>query len=509
MSGKPVAPAGAVASQASTPAAALANSPRATLKFTEKRELILDGAARLFNRRGIKAGTLAEVAADVGLATNSLTYYYRKKEDLVCACLLRSIAAIDQRIEQAALAPTLAGRVKTFIHGFVGLMADVAEQRRPELIFFGDMRALPRELVEPAFSAYENMYRHLRRLLRPQPAAGGPSSTTRTTRSTNTTGNTGNTSHSSLQARRALNARTHLLLAQVMWSRAWLTRYEPADYPRAAQAMADILLHGLAGPGQGWASTPPPAPSTPAVADGDDALGDAYLRTATRLINDHGVGGASVERIAAALALTKGSFYHHHDTKHGLVDACFERTFALIRRVQLAALAQPGNGWQRLLAASVPLVALQDPAQAGQPNPLLRLTAWTELPGALRWDKFTSLNRLGERYAALVLDGMLDGSIRLVDPTVAAQLVCGAINALAEIGHWLPVANGGIGSRTITITEPTIPLVELFARPLLLGLLAASPADAAPADAAPADAAPADAESATAAPDHRSPTGES
>ena len=99
---------------------------------------------------------------------------------------------------------------------------------------------------------------------------------------------------------------------------------------------------------------------------------------------------------------------------------------------------------------------------------------------------------------------MLDGSIRLVDPTVAAQLVCGAVNALAEIGHWLPVANGGIGSRTITITEPTIPLVDLFARPLLLGLLAASPADAAPADAAPADAEPA-----TAAPDHRSPTGES
>ncbi len=454
------------AAAAAAAAAAVASSPRATSKFTEKRALILDGAARLFNRRGIKAGTLAEVAADVGLATNSLTYYYRKKEDLICACLLRSIAAIDQLIDQAAAAPTLAGRVSSFVHGFVGLMADVAEQRRPELIFFGDMRALPRELAAPAFSAYENMFRHLRRLLRPQQAASDPAS--------DATGSS--TRNAGLNTRRALNARTHLLLAQVMWSRAWLTRYEPADYPRAAQAMADILLHGLAGPGQGWASWVAAAqPTTPAPADGDDALadalGDAYLRTATRLINDHGVGGASVERIAAALALTKGSFYHHHDTKHGLVDACFERSFALIRRVQLAALAQPGNGWQRLLAASVPLVALQDPAQPGQPNPLLRLTAWTELPGALRWGKFTSLNRLGERYAAMVVDGMVDGSIRLVDPTVAAQLVCGAVNALSEIGHWLPTANGDA-------TEPTTPLVDLFARPLLLGLLAAMPADA-------------------------------
>ncbi|HOB93566.1 MAG TPA: helix-turn-helix domain-containing protein, partial [Aquabacterium sp.] len=73
----------------------MSQAPSSTLRFAEKRELILDGAAALFNRRGIKAGTLAEVAASVGLATNSLTYYYRKKEDLVVACLLRSIAALD------------------------------------------------------------------------------------------------------------------------------------------------------------------------------------------------------------------------------------------------------------------------------------------------------------------------------------------------------------------------------------------------------------------------------
>lgn len=49
----------------------MSGSPSSTLRFAEKRELILDGAARLFNRRGIKAGTLSEVAASVGLATNS------------------------------------------------------------------------------------------------------------------------------------------------------------------------------------------------------------------------------------------------------------------------------------------------------------------------------------------------------------------------------------------------------------------------------------------------------
>jgi len=421
------------------------NAPtRATLRFAEKRELILDGAARLFNRRGIKAGTLAEVAAAVGLATNSLTYYYRKKENLVCACLERSIDALVQVIDAAAQAAPpgdLAGRVRAVVQGFVALMADIAEQRHPALIFFGDMRALPQPQAQPVFEAYVAMYRRLRRLMHegaasadvPLPPPGS-------------------------DARQALNARAHGLLSQLLWVRAWLGRYESADYPRVAQAMADLLLHGLAAPGQAWAE---PASSQPASAPPQseaEAVREAYLRTATRLVNDHGVGGASVDRIAATLTLTKGSFYHHHDTKHGLIDECFERSFDLIRGVQLAALQQPGNGWQRLLAATVPVVALQ----TGPQGPLLRLTAWTELPGALRWQKFSTMNRLGERYAAMVVAGMADGSIRLVDPAVAAQLIAGLINALAEVEHWLP-------------PPAPAPLASLLARPLLMGLLA--PAD--------------------------------
>ena len=434
--------------------------PRATLRFAEKRELILDGAARLFNRRGIKAGTLAEVADSVGLATNSLTYYYRKKEDLVCACLLRSIEALNALVADAAQADLPALRVQRLVHGFVGLMADVAEQRRPALIFFGDMRALPQPQAAPVFEAYVQMWRGLRRLLRDgPPGAGGCVG-----------GCVGGSLGGSLggdaasaDTRRALNARTHLLLTQLLWSRAWLTRFEPSDFPRVAAALCDVLLNGLAAPGQRWAApgqrwAVPAAASVPPPGDADK-VADAYLRTATRLINDHGVGGASVERIAATLTLTKGSFYHHHPTKHGLVDACFERSFALIRRVQLAALGQPGNGWQRLQAAILPLVAMHDDPPDNGPGPLLRLTAWTELPDTLRWRKWQTLSRLGERYAAMVTAGMIDGSVRPVDPAVAAQMVCGLVNALGEAGHWIsPGGNATLG--------------QLLARPLLCGLLA-------------------------------------
>ncbi len=421
-------------------AATLSSPP--TLRFAEKRELILDGAARLFNRRGIRAGTLAEVAASVDLATNSLTYYYRKKDDLVCACLLRSIEALRALIDQAAAAAKpgdLAGRVRAVVRGYFALMAAIEQRAHPALIYFGDMRALPRPQADAAFAAYEAMFRQLRGLLhegetaagQPLPAAGSAQ-------------------------RQGLNARCHGLLSQLLWARAWLYRYESADYPRLAEVLADLLLLGLPAAGQAW-----PAHAMAAVAGTDsaaaetDAPREAYLRTATRLVNDHGVGGASVERIAAQLALTKGSFYHHHETKDGLIDDCFERSFDLIRQTQRQALAGGGNGWQRLLAATLPVVALQTAPQ----GPLLRLTAWTELPGVLRWQKFNTLNRLSERYAAMLVDGMIDGSIRLLDPAVAAHLISGLINALAEVEHWVP-------------GEQPPDLQALLARPMLLGLLA-------------------------------------
>lgn len=448
----------ATAAPAATAATAATAAPPATAttpRFAEKRELILDGAARLFNKRGIKAGTLAEVAASVGLATNSLTYYHRRKEDLVAACLMRSIAAVNQVVAQADRQASLTDRVSGFVEGFIGVLAGIARGDAPELIHFADMRALPEPQAAPVFAAYTDMFRGVRSLLRDGPVS----------------------------ARIALNARAHLLLNLVVWSRAWLGRYEPDDYAQAARRMSDLLLHGLAAPGQRWpvaadlpaelpaalpalAALSPPGPLAAAgtAAQPSDLLRDAYLRAATRLVNLRGVGGASVEDIAATLALTKGSFYHHHDTKEALIADCFERTFGLIRGVQSAALHSGGSGWQRLLRATVPLVRLQLSPQ----GPLLRITAWNALPEAMRWRTFTTMNRLAERFAALVVDGLVDGSVRATDPAIAAQQVSGLVNALAEAEAWVP----GIDGDNVS---------TLLARPLLLGLLAPDDPDDAPA----------------------------
>ena len=189
------------------------------------------------------------------------------------------------------------------------------------------------------------------------------------------------------------------------------------------------------------------------LAEGD-TTGEAFLRAATRLVNEQGYPGASVDAISAALKLTKGSFYHHHETKEDLITACFERTFAVTRSIQRAAALAPGNGWQRLVLACRAFVRFQ----MSERGPLLYATACDSLPPNLQGKMLQSMGQLNERFATLILDGMGDGSIRVLDPATAAHLVSGMINAAPELSRWAPgatPANAG----------------SLYARPMLEGLL--------------------------------------
>lgn len=397
----------------------------ATARFRDKREAILDGAARLFNERGVKGGMISDIARSVGLATNSITYYYRKKEDLVEACLLRSLEAMGAAADAASLEPTLAGRVRGFIERHVGLLAEIGMGRHAELIFFSDVLTLAPPHDTAVIAAYNQLFRRVRRLLDgPGSAPADPA---------------------------ARNARAHLLLSTVTWARAWLPRYEPEDYARVATRIADILLEGIAAP----ARVPAHAEAElPVAASGDSPhMREAYLRAATRLVNEHGYRGASVDRISAVLQLTKGSFYHHHETKEELIAACFERTFAVMRAAQAAALAAPGSGLDRVAMACRMLLAFQMSPR----GPLLRITAWTGLPDPLRTETRRTMARLGERFATLLIDGMADGSVRVADPSIAAQVVNGMINAAAELERWVHGIDAGNA-------------FELYAMPVFTGL---------------------------------------
>ncbi|HJV85189.1 MAG TPA: TetR/AcrR family transcriptional regulator [Noviherbaspirillum sp.] len=399
-----------------------------TQRYAKKRDAILHAAAQLFNQHGMKGATLSDVAGRVDLSTNSITYYYKKKEDLVVACLLRSIEVINDIISSAAEAPSPAERIRVFIRLFVARLARIQTGDAPEMMAFRDVQTLASPHSEVVYAAYTDMFRRVRRLLASDAVPRAD--------------------------RVALNARSHLLLTLTIGAMSWSSRYDPEDHELVAERMSDVLIGGLAAPASRWGSTALDEELAHAP-EGADTTQDAFLRAATALINEAGYRGASVDRISARLNVTKGSFYHHNPSKEELISACFERTFAVTRRMQMIALKASGPGWDKLCAVARALVRFQ----FSEHGPLLRMSAWSELPDEIREDNLRTINQLGQRFVSFLVDGMKDGSIRPLDQMIAAYQVGGMINASVVLDRWVP-----------DITAENA--VELFVRPLFLGILA-------------------------------------
>jgi AcrR family transcriptional regulator len=158
----------------------------------------------------------------------------------------------------------------------------------------------------------------------------------------------------------------------------------------------------------------------------------AFLRAATRLISERGYRGASVERIALELKVTKGSFYHHLEAKDDLVLECFTRSYARVSQAQRAADAVSGDQWRKLCSA---IAALLDIQFAGV-WPLLRTSALQTLPVEVRPAVLERSDRMALRFAGAIADGISEGSIRAVDPMIASQAIMATLNAAYELQNW-------------------------------------------------------------------------
>lgn len=396
-----------------------------TKRYAQKREAILDAAARHFNARGIRGTALNDVGGSVGLMPNSITYYYRRKEDLAAACFISTIAWHEALLDETAGLDDPPQRVTAFFAAYFRDLAAMESGARPPQIRLVDMRALPEPQRAAVFAAYTDFFRHARAAFFPD------------------------TAFPDLD-RDARRARTHLLVSVLHTVRAWIDRYEATDYPRVGARIADLLLHGLASPESRWSG------DVPNRADAPTDPNEAFLRAATALINEEGYRGASVEKISARLSVTKGSFYHHNDNKDDLVANCFARTFDILRREQEAAETTGGTGWTRITAFASAL--MQHQVSAG--GPLLRYTAVSALPDSLRAEIPRTMRRLWERLAFPIGDGIADGSIRAVDPSIAAHVVSSMIDAACDLHRWCEVGGGGAA--------------EIFARPLFVGIFAAA-----------------------------------
>src|SRR5262249_36109899 len=162
---------------------------------------------------------------------------------------------------------SLEERLHILLDRYLSLRRRIFAGEAPPIPVFSDIRALTPPHQAPVVAAYRALFLHIRDLL--APTIEGP----------------------------AAIAATQMILEQLHWSVAWIHRFDPDDLPRIRERMLDILLHGLAGPGAKWA----PAELDLAAATGlepGDAPRETFLLAATRLINQQGYRGASVEKIS-------------------------------------------------------------------------------------------------------------------------------------------------------------------------------------------------------------------
>ena len=77
-----------------------------TKRFKAKRDAILAAAADVINEQSAKGMTFADVAQRVGLNTTSVTYYFKRKEDLAAACFDATLDRLDEMLDEAHLETT-------------------------------------------------------------------------------------------------------------------------------------------------------------------------------------------------------------------------------------------------------------------------------------------------------------------------------------------------------------------------------------------------------------------
>jgi AcrR family transcriptional regulator len=398
-----------------------------TQRYARKREVLLAAASQLFNERGVRGVTLADVAQRVGLARNSITYYYRRKEDFAAACFLRTIEVFSAIVGQAQRQATAGERIRELIRLHLELHDSIASGRHPAVMAFRDIRALTAPMVDEVFDAYTTMFRRVRALLQ----------------APETQGLRGD----------ELNARAHLLVSLLNRLPQMVKPHDAAESERVLRRLCDIVLQGIHASNSCWQERGPEQQWS--LAARGDTPGENFLRAATGLINEQGYRGASVVRISQRLQLTKGAFYYYHANKDDLVGQCFERSFGILRTGIALAEQAPGDGWQRTCSMVRGLVQFQLSAA----GPLLRSTASSALPDPERRAQVTeAYGRLRDKVSGLVVSGIVDGTIRGTDAFLSGYCLLNGIDAAAELARWVR----GVSE---------VNVAALYARPMLLGLL--------------------------------------
>ena len=388
------------------------------LQRETKRAAVLSCAAKLFNTKGARSTTLADVASRLGLTKTSLYYYVATKEDLIYQCYDANMRQAHDQLDRAE--ETHEGATEC-------LMAFLESQINTTLRSLdgeGDFYAAPLEVAslkpehrEVLEEEYRRLLRRLIDLLNRGIEAGQirPCNPVITIRA---------------------------IVGALDWSFYWLYEMPREQARSVVNVLRDLLTYGLLSSPEraagGEAATIPPF-STEDEAFDREAQNrlkqEAFLKAGTRCFNQKGFSGTSLDEIAEQLQVSKGAFYYHFANKEALLTQCFDYTLDQLEQVvaRIEQLEAPAAA--KLEAACRHIFALQNSDQ----GPLVHFNAITALPPEVRQRllaRLASVHATLENYVAQAAETL---QFREIPPGIVIQLLTGALNAAMDLDAWQPI----------------------------------------------------------------------
>ncbi len=385
------------------------------LQRETKRAAVLSCAAKLFNTKGARSTTLADVASRLGLTKTSLYYYVATKEDLIYQCYNANVRQAHGQLdaaEQFTEAPL--DCLMYFLESQIATTLRALDNA-------GDFYAAPLEVASLATEHRQALEEEYRRLLR---------------RLIDLMQQGINQGHI-----RPCNPVVTLraILGALDWSFYWLYEMPREEAVTVSSVIRDLFSHGLlASPAQTQTNS---LPDLEALTADDDIFDrdtqnrlkqEAFLKAGTRCFNQKGFSGTSLDEIAQQLQVSKGAFYYHFANKEALLTQCFDYTLDRLEQVMARVAALEGSPVTKLEVACRHIFTLQNSDQ----GPLVHFNAITSLPPAVRQRLLARLDAVHGVLEHFITDGIQQQLFRPVPAAIVIQLLTGALNAAMDLAAW-------------------------------------------------------------------------
>ncbi len=385
------------------------------LQRETKRAAVLSCAAKLFNTKGARSTTLADVASRLGLTKTSLYYYVANKEDLIYQCYDANVRQAHAQLDAAEQHTDASLDCLLYF-----LESQIATTLR-SLDGEGDFYAAPLEVASLTTAhrqVLEEAYRRLLRRLIEQLQRGIKRGDIRPCNPVVT---------------------IRAILGALDWSFYWLYEMPREEAHSVSGVLRDLFSNGLLTAAE--ASQMKYLPSLGALLVEEDAFDresqnrlkqEAFLKAGTRCFNQKGFSGTSLDEIAEQLQVSKGAFYYHFANKEALLTQCFDYTLDQLERVMALVAALDSSPVIKLAVACRQIFALQNSDQ----GPLVHFNAITSLPPVVRQRLLSRLGAVHGTLERFIEEGVREKQLRPVPAGIVIQLLTGALNAAMDLEEW-------------------------------------------------------------------------